>query len=161
MTTTTTTDEPRPLDFACCGLRVDRQGKALIAIRAYENGALGAEMAFSFKRREHGHMHAGSVYTGARFSSTQAIGLPVSKWVRKWPVAEDRIEWEARHAAALESLACAKLERDETAVADLQRLMLPLRRRYAELLRRYDMAGTRALETAVVSALQTPPRRSE
>lgn len=149
--------------FVYMGVRMGAGDKKLIAIGLLAPGNKdevdGDPLIFEWKRtRDH---VVGGVYRGAKFSATQAAGLDRARRDGTW---EDRgavALWEAKEQAVLADLASRKLEADQKRVGEIQRRMLPMRRQYADLLKRYARADMEAMERAVMAALRTPPRSYE
>lgn len=157
-----TTEKLTPRDFVFCGIRANDKGAPFISIRLLVDDEIQAkEMFFGYTAKQHRRLSVGQVYRGASFSETQALNIGSVNWLRKWENREDCLEWEARETAAQERRAHLKLESDATAMSEMQKLLLPLRRRYSALRNRYDMAGASALELAILTALRTPVRATE
>jgi hypothetical protein len=149
-------------DFVYCGRRLLVSGKLAIAVRPIaEDGTLQGERLFAFERK--GHRSVGGVYSGARFTETQAAGLfsPQLKFMRRWQEADDRIEWEALDGAAEAADRARKMEADDKKVSDIEAAMIPLRAQFERFRHMRNRGGMEALRAAVLAALEAPLRPAE
>lgn len=157
--------ETKPMstqDFVYCGRRLLANGKLAIAVRPIaEDGTLQPERLFAFERK--GHRSVGGVYSGAEFSEKQAAGLfsPQLKFIRRWPEADDNIEWEALDGAAEAADRARKMEADDKKISDIEATMLPLRAQFERFRHMRDRGGIEALRAAVLAALEAPLRPAE
>ena len=132
-------EESTPKDYVYAGQRLAK-GKRYVEIVPIDpaTGALEKSMWFAAKRDL--IKSVGAVYRGACFSEGQALGIATARFETMWRDREDALRWEAYDAQALASLKQAKIEADSTRVAQIDTVLLPLRRIYSRALVRHDHA---------------------
>lgn len=123
------------------------------------NGELGPEqLMFAWEKAY--DCTIGGVYEGASVRDKTYKGLTALRYRAMLDNPGARLEMRAKHERAMEGIATARLEKDNRR-NEIEDVMLPLRRQYAKMLARYDMAACGALADAVLQALRTPVRKSE
>lgn len=148
------------LDFVYCGRRTLSNGKMGFAVAPIRDGKLQRQMLFPFDRKA--HRAVGGVYSGAEFNDSQALGLNGAlKYVRRWTVQHDLVDWQARDDHAESEARTKKLEGDAKKVSEIERVLLPLRVQYESYRKRRDHAGMEALRSAMLNALMSAPRTGE
>lgn len=151
----------KPRDFVFLGRRIMADGSVSVAIAVInEDGTLGPQAHYDDGKDWKGRA-VGAVYTGALFSEKSVKGCTKAVYTRRWPSTLDLVEWQSRHHAADAHERTQKLEKDARKTDEVEALLLPLRKRYEALRKKYDRPGMMALEAAVVRALMAAPRASE
>lgn len=148
-----------PRDFVYTGRRwlvSHAIGHAVQTIN--DDGTLAEERLYRLKSYKG---IVGGRYTGATFGETQSKGIEAAKWVSQWPDAGDRMEWEAQDRATEVERKTEALKADAKANNEIDRIMLPIRKRYQLMRQRGDFAGYMAMKTAVQISLDRPIRSDE
>jgi hypothetical protein len=148
-----------PRDFVYAGrrmLRGDVIGYAIHPIN--DDGTLAGERLYKLKR--YGGI-VGCRYTGATFAETSSKGIETAKWVDQWPNEGDRMEWQALDRSAEVDRKTASLKADAKATNEIDRIMLPIRKRIHSANARGDYAGAMALKLAVQISVNKPLRSDQ
>lgn len=150
-------------DFVYIGLRMGKDGLYASIITLNPDGTEDRPWSFDLgkKRREWDRRVVGAIYRGAQFNATHVRGLYDVSFQRMLPDEQKRLDYRSRNDAAEAEDRTARIEKDIGRVSDIERQMLELRKLYAAYAKKYDNIGMRALQAAVLSALQTAPRKSE
>jgi hypothetical protein len=153
-------DNFKPLDYVYLG-RYKSGGKLHFAIRAIQpDGTLGRTSLYAYKNNM--ARTIGGVYTGATFDEGGTVrGLKEARWKGRWGNQDDIIEWQTRDEQVGSEVRAAKMEKDAGQVSEIERILLPLRKKYETYRRQADYEGKEALEQAVLRALRQAPRSSE
>jgi hypothetical protein len=123
-----------------------------------DDGTLDAERLYKLK----GYKGiVGGRYTGAKFAESQSKGIAEAKWICQWPDEGDRMQWQAEDRAMEVYQRTAKLKADAKAMNEIDRIMLPIRKRIKLANSRGDYAAVMALKTAVQISLSKPLRSDE
>lgn len=155
-------NELQELDFVYCGRRwIQSKEKLYFVVAPIKNGALLEEMVFPFDRQA--KRMVGGVYAGAKFSEDSAAGLAAKnlRYVRRWSITNDVIDWQARDTRAEVEARIRKLEADDKKISEIENVLMPLRVQYESYRFKRDVAGMEALKVAVLAALVASPRKYE
>jgi hypothetical protein len=149
-----------PLDLVYCGRRWTESGKLFVVVCALKEGVLQREMWFDFDRKA--LRTVGGVYSGASISEKGVRGLTSRlQYLRQWSDRSQLMDWQARDEDAEVQARSKKLEGDAKRVSEIEKILLPLRAQYEGYRKKHDVAGMRALRTAVQNALMSAPRTTE
>jgi hypothetical protein len=148
-------------DYVYCGRRWTVKNELIEAVCILNTkGTLdpaGERFYNKFKRKK----SVGGIYTGAKFTGGQVLGLSDARYKGDFPNEAQRLEWEAKDDDA-ELCARAYAQEKKSAQASLiEKTLLPLREAYTAMIRRGDMHGAHLLREAVSRALTLPPRKFE
>lgn len=145
-----------PHDFVYVGQRLLADGKPGTALQlvGYEGGTQNLDNKLWLFGGTHGRKWLlGGIYTGAKFTESQCVGLPAAKFVKMYGEFEDRVEWIAKDTATHAELKYERLRKDATRMNEIERVMTPLREAYQDMWSRGDTDGMRALRVAVEVSL--------
>lgn len=147
------------LDFVYVGQRMSQSGRNVAICIINADGSLQQERWFEYsKKYDRG---IGCIYTGAEFSSTYARGMNNATYKGRWSNEEDRIKWQVTNDKVESDLRLKKLESDTSKIRDLEQNLVSARKLFDSYRKKYDYAGMKALEEAVLQALRTPLRATE
>lgn len=139
-------------DYVYAGLRISKSKNKHVAIIPIEDGVLGKERWYEYKRDRTGTI--GGVYRGCSFSQNKVRGLGEAKFVNMWGEQPDRISWSLLDDESKLQEKLIKLEADTAKVSDIDRILAPLRTEYQKMRGRGDYHGANALKNAIVNSLQ-------
>lgn len=147
-------------DFIYCGRRGAVGGGMLVVIKVEQaDGTWGPELTYEYTASTWLRRQIGGIYTGAKFSDTQALGLNLATYAAKeGATPEERWTWRSLDAAAVRSSKLAKLEENKKRTHEVDVILLPLRKTLAGIFSQYER---RAFEDYVLMRLRTPPRSDE
>lgn len=152
-------DALEPMDFVYCGLRLLVGEKLGVAICPIREGKL--QQPWFLQQKSKVRWSIGGIYTGASFNESTVRGHSQARFVRRWDVTTDLIDWQARHDLAESTVRSKKLEADARRTNEIEVVLLPLRQQYETYRHQRDHAGMEALAAAVLRALRTAPRVEE
>lgn len=153
-------DEFFKRQFVYLGQRTGKSDQCAV-IRIVLNDEIVSDEIWYKYDRDWAKKVVGGIYDGAEFNEKQVRGFKAAHYVRRWGKSQDLIDWVARDQKAEADKRSEKLQADARRVSEIDKIMLPLRQQYAALSKKYDSAGMRALQSAVMQSLIEAPRKSE
>lgn len=152
-----TTEDLVPLDFVYCGKRHLEGGKVGVLMLTINPDGTLSDKKRIFLLSKKLDRNIGQVYSGAKFSETQAAGLENAVWKKRWGNEEDIVDWKIRDEAVELDVRKKKMENDSRRIDMIEETLLPLRKLYANYRRVHDFGGMEALEASVLRALRHNP----
>lgn len=155
--------EYAPMDFVYLGRRMVTSGDYghEIALVNPSDRTIGDRRVFPHGK-EWARRSIGSLYRGASFKTTGALGLNLAKFAGSFTATDaEQREWRAADEAAEAEIRMGEIEEKLRKSHAFESILLPLREQYQSYNARFDSVGASCFREAVLRALIQPLRERE